>query len=79
MYKLNSKSKSYIKDSVGLSFESILSMNSLEIDSQIEKRINKKLTHKPSSMLRASGRGTPFLYLWRLINISIIDKLLAKI
>ncbi|MFA6865715.1 MAG: hypothetical protein WCS04_07960 [Sphaerochaetaceae bacterium] len=79
MYKLNAKSKSYIKNSVGLSFESIIEMNSSDVDSQIEKKINKKLKHKSSRVLRSTGRGTPFLYLWRLVNINAIDRLLSKI
>lgn len=79
MYKLNAKSKSYIKNSVGLSFESIIEMNSSDVDTQIEKKINKKLKHRSSPVLRSSGRGTPYLYLWRLVNINVIDRLLAKI
>ena len=79
MYKLNAKSKVYIKETVGLPFEDILELNSSDIDNQIEKKIKKKLTHKPSSVFLSSGRGTPFLYLWRLLDIKVIDKLLAKI
>ena len=79
MYKLNTQSKSFIKDIVGSSFESILMMDSSEIDAQIEKKINKKLKHNRSSSLHLNGRGTPFLYFWRLVNLEVIDKLLSKI
>jgi len=79
MYKLNNKSKEYIKDIVGISFEDVLEMNSSDIDLEIEKKIHKKLKHKPSDIFKSSGRGTPFLFLWRLLDVEVIDKKLSRI
>ena len=79
MYTLSEKSKQNISNVVGLSFDKIIEKNSTEIDNLIEKKINKKLEHTPSDIFKSSGRGTPFLYLWRLIGIKEIDKRLAKI
>lgn len=79
MYTLSEKSKQNISNVVGLSFEKILKKNSTEIDTIIEKNINKKLEHNPSEIFKSSGRGTPFLNLWRLIDIKFIDNRLAKI
>jgi len=79
MYKLNQISKDYIKDKIGVSFDKILEMNSGEIDNIIEKKINKKLDHKPTSNINTNSRGTPYLFLWRLVSLKKINKLLAKI
>ena len=38
MYTLNDKSKGYIRDIIGLSFEDILEMNSSDIDIQNRKK-----------------------------------------
>jgi hypothetical protein len=47
MYKLNQISRNYVKSKIGVSFNKILKMSSSELDSKIEKNINKKLEHKP--------------------------------
>jgi hypothetical protein len=79
MYTLNSKSKDYIKQVVGISFEDVLEMEASELDKKIEQKIDKKLTHKPSNLFKTSSRGTPFLFLWRLLGIKEVDKKLSDI
>ncbi len=79
MYTLSEKSKRNISSVVGLPFDKIIEKNSTEIDILIEKKINKKLEHTPSDIFKTSGRGTPFLYLWRLLDIKTINNRLAKI
>jgi len=79
MYTLSEKSKRNISSVVGLPFDKIIEKNSTEIDILIEKKINKKLEHTPSDIIKSSGRGTPFLYLWRLLDIKTINNRLAKI
>ena len=79
MYKLNKNSKNYIKDKTGISFDEILGMDSGEIDRIIEKKINKKLNHKPFTREHITSRGAPYLFLWRVICRKKINKLLSKI
>jgi len=79
MYTLNSKSQEYVTEVVGIPFDDVLEMNSSDIDLEIEKKIDTKLKHKSSNIFRSSGRGTPFLFLWRLLGIDAINKKLSRI
>lgn len=79
MYKLNSKSRKYVSEVVGIPFEDVLDMNSSDIDLEIERKIETKLKHRPSNIFKSSGRGTPFLFLWRLLGIEAINKKLSRI
>jgi hypothetical protein len=75
---LNEKSRLAIEKSVGLSFESIKTMDAEEIDKHIENKIGKKLEIDKKGG-RFFGRGSVYLYLGRLLDIYIIDKILSKI
>lgn len=75
---LNKKSIDSIEKSVGLSFDSIKKMDAEEIDNFIEKKIGKKLEVDKKAGL-FFGRGSVYLYLCRLLDISYIDRILSKI
>lgn len=81
---LNEKSKLSIERVTGLTYDEIVSMDSQEIRSKIEKRIGKKLRFKTIKDKRLSGRGSVYLFLNRFLNFDVkkldryIDSLPSK-
>ncbi len=79
MFKLNERIKNNIAISTGISFEEISKLSAQEIDERIEKKLHKKLEPENPTDIRRLGRGTPYLFLNRLVPIDWINKQLSKI
>jgi len=77
MYKLNQKSRNYIKSKIGVDFDKILKMTPNELESLIEKKIHRKLEYKPLTDDHQT-RGTPYLFLWRVLGMKEVDRQLRK-
>ena len=79
MLPLSLKTKQNIEKSVGISTDQISSMSTTELDTHIEKKIKKKLRiYIPRDSLLI-GRGSVYIYLRRLMEMDIIDKVLSRI
>lgn len=79
MFKLNDKTKQNIEKHLDLNIDSLKSMNSYQIDQYIEKKNNIKLQLENYKDYRLQGRGSVYIFLNRLIEITGINKYLSRI
>ena len=78
-FQLNQRCKENIRKSTGLEVSEISKMSSDEIDTYLEKRINKKLEYKMPVDNRLTSRGSVLLFLGRFLKLSFIEKKLSRI
>ena len=78
MHKLNKQTRESLYRKVGLTYEQMQQMSAEEIDAFIEKRIGKKLT-PVFSMKSLANQGSVYLFSNRLLPLSYVNNLLAKI
>lgn len=80
MVLLNELTMKNIKKRTGLSVSEIISSDVFEIDKKIENKIGKKLTYSSNSIiLPMIGRGSPYLYLKRILKSQDVNKELDHI
>ena len=79
MFTLSEETKKNIEKDIGLTTDSISKMDFESIDTQIEKKIKKKLTFKPINDSRLIGRGSVYLFLRRLLRTFVADKKISQI
>ena len=80
MYLLNELTRKNIEKRTGMSVADIKNCDCSVIDKHIEKRIGKKLDYSTNQKnLPLIGRGTPYLYLKRILKANVIDKELKHI
>ena len=75
MALVNESTIKNIEKRTGISVSEIMSSDVFEIDKKIENKIGKKLSYSNADIkLPTIGRGSPYLYLKRILKSEIIDK-----
>lgn len=78
MFSLNSKTKASIQKSTGMNADDIITMSHDELDSNIERKIGKKLRLKFIRKRGISARGNVYIFLSRILRRDWLDKEIAK-
>ncbi len=79
-FKLRESTKKNIERNIGMTISELSRMSASDWDRHLEKKLNVKEIKMTSPMdPRLTGRGSVLLSLGRLIDTSVIDRMLTKL